>query len=56
MFEPHIFNFHTCYVTDNHFPKDKTVFQLSRYFAKSLLLFLSAFPSGVTTVNHLPPS
>ncbi|KAF7643459.1 hypothetical protein LDENG_00239220 [Lucifuga dentata] len=29
MFEPNIFNFHTCYVTDNHFPKDKTVFQFS---------------------------
>ncbi|KAF7643509.1 hypothetical protein LDENG_00238140 [Lucifuga dentata] len=29
MFEPNIFNFHTCNVTDNHFPKDKTVFQLS---------------------------
>ncbi|KAF7641047.1 hypothetical protein LDENG_00297910 [Lucifuga dentata] len=29
MFEPNIFNFHTCYVTNNHFPKDKTVFQLS---------------------------
>ncbi|KAF7667060.1 hypothetical protein LDENG_00082100 [Lucifuga dentata] len=29
MFEPNIFNFHTCYVTDNHSPKDKTVFQLS---------------------------
>ncbi|KAF7645224.1 hypothetical protein LDENG_00208100 [Lucifuga dentata] len=29
MFEPNIFSFHTCYVTDNHFPKDKTVFQLS---------------------------
>ncbi|KAF7644382.1 hypothetical protein LDENG_00222850 [Lucifuga dentata] len=29
MFEPNIFNFHTCYVTDNHFPKDKTIFQLS---------------------------
>ncbi|KAF7647769.1 hypothetical protein LDENG_00167040 [Lucifuga dentata] len=28
MFEPDIFNFHTCYVTDNHFPKDKTIFQL----------------------------
>ncbi|KAF7641834.1 hypothetical protein LDENG_00270830 [Lucifuga dentata] len=29
MFEPNIFSVHTCYVTDNHFPKDKTVFQLS---------------------------
>ncbi|KAF7644833.1 hypothetical protein LDENG_00214930 [Lucifuga dentata] len=29
MFEPNIFSFHTCYVTDNHSPKDKTVFQLS---------------------------
>ncbi|KAF7643529.1 hypothetical protein LDENG_00237820 [Lucifuga dentata] len=29
MFEPNIFSFHTCYITDNHFPKDKTVFQLS---------------------------
>ncbi|KAF7644538.1 hypothetical protein LDENG_00220490 [Lucifuga dentata] len=29
MFEPNTFSFHTCYVTDNHFPKDKTVFQLS---------------------------
>ncbi|KAF7642443.1 hypothetical protein LDENG_00257680 [Lucifuga dentata] len=29
MFEPNIFSFHTCYVTDNHFPKDKTIFQLS---------------------------
>ncbi|KAF7652134.1 hypothetical protein LDENG_00100880 [Lucifuga dentata] len=38
MFEPNIFNFHTCYVTDKHFPKDKTVFQLSCYFAKSLNL------------------
>ncbi|KAF7642280.1 hypothetical protein LDENG_00260850 [Lucifuga dentata] len=38
MFEPNMFSFHTYYVTDNHFPKDKTVFQLSRYFAKSLNL------------------
>ncbi|KAF7641619.1 hypothetical protein LDENG_00276050 [Lucifuga dentata] len=29
MFEPNIFNFHTCYITDNHFPKDKTIFQFS---------------------------
>ncbi|KAF7648590.1 hypothetical protein LDENG_00154330 [Lucifuga dentata] len=29
MFDPNIFNFHTTKVTDNHFPKDKTVFQLS---------------------------
>ncbi|KAF7646411.1 hypothetical protein LDENG_00188290, partial [Lucifuga dentata] len=29
MFEPNIFNFHTCYVTDNHFPKDKIRLQLS---------------------------
>ncbi|KAF7644951.1 hypothetical protein LDENG_00213160 [Lucifuga dentata] len=29
MFEPNIFTFHTCNVTDNHFPKDKIVFQLS---------------------------
>ncbi|KAF7657971.1 hypothetical protein LDENG_00019860 [Lucifuga dentata] len=29
MFEPNIFSFHTCYVTDSHFPKDETVFQLS---------------------------
>ncbi|KAF7668208.1 hypothetical protein LDENG_00028570 [Lucifuga dentata] len=24
MFEPNIFNFHTCNVTDNHFPKHTT--------------------------------
>ncbi|KAF7646544.1 hypothetical protein LDENG_00185810 [Lucifuga dentata] len=29
VFEPNMLNFHTCYITDNHFPKDKTVFKFS---------------------------
>ncbi|KAF7646005.1 hypothetical protein LDENG_00195010 [Lucifuga dentata] len=29
MFDPNVFSFQTCYVTDNHFPKHKAVFQLS---------------------------
>ncbi|KAF7648933.1 hypothetical protein LDENG_00150000 [Lucifuga dentata] len=34
MSEPNIFSFHTCYITNNHFPKHKTDFT-SCYFATS---------------------
>ncbi|KAF7648417.1 hypothetical protein LDENG_00157360 [Lucifuga dentata] len=40
MFEPHIFSFHTCYVTDNHFQRIKLYFSFPDILL-NLLIFLN---------------
>ncbi|KAF7642373.1 hypothetical protein LDENG_00259190 [Lucifuga dentata] len=52
MFESNIFSFHTCYVTDNHFPKNKTVFQFS-YFAKTCFLSSLNAKNYITSKKNL---
>ncbi|KAF7643161.1 hypothetical protein LDENG_00244210, partial [Lucifuga dentata] len=43
-----IFNFHTCYVTDNHFPKDKTCISV---FLRSSSILWEMIVSNVTCMK-----
>ncbi|KAF7663678.1 hypothetical protein LDENG_00205030 [Lucifuga dentata] len=44
MFEPNIFNFHTCKVTDSHFPKHTTlIYSIFIHHTTGMVIFFFSY-------------